>query len=216
MASPSASALFSSARSATTLPEMARTAPRSVKALSQAMAASGRSDWTASTDRSKLRRAKGMILRHAGYLPGGIPDVPIMMARKASSKEPSKKQLRAQKKFIADGGPMERWQAFRKANPGIGPKELSVMWKAQGLSTRKTPREPRRASHAGEAMRYLRLVEAAEKAKKPYKWHSSRSGPGAYSRHSHVKLGDLQFMGRPYGTMFEQDGVLHGSGRMYG
>jgi len=216
MSSPSA--MFSSARSGTTtVSERSRTpqtAPRTAR--SGMSAASRLSDWTSSTARSALRRAKGMVLRHTGYLPSGIPDLPRMMARKASGKAPSAKQLAARAKFAAPGGPMDRWQEFRQMHPGVGPKELSALWHASGLSTRENPPLPRRASHAGEALRYARLVDAAKKQKVPFVWHSSRTGPGAYSRHSHSRLSDLTFLGRPYGEQFMHEGALHGSGRVYG
>lgn len=186
-----------------------------VKNLAAALSAakSARSDWTGSTARSALRRAKGMVLRHTGYLPGGIPDIPRQIARKTSGKPPSAKQLAARAKFAEPGGPMDRWQEFRQMHPGVGPKELSALWHAAGLSTRENPPLPRRASHAGEALRYARLVDAAKKQKVPFVWHSSRVKPGVQA---HSRLSDLTFLGRPYGEQFMHEGALHGSGRVYG
>jgi hypothetical protein len=196
---------------------VSRKSPKSkstgVRKLASAFSLAAKSDWTSSTKRSALRRAPGMVMRHSGYLPGGIPDVPRMMARKASSADPTSKQLAARARFSAAGGPMERWQAFRQEHPGVGPKELSAMWKAAGMATGKA-RQPRRPMHSEEALRFARLVAAAKKAKSPYVWHSSRVKPGVQR---HARLRDLQFMGHPYGEAWtDADGVLHGSGHVRG
>lgn len=159
-----------------------------------------------------VRRAKLPGYRHrahAGYGPGGVPLQHIETRRFRRAGPPSQKQLDQRARF----------GAFMRGMKGRTKEEIAQA-RSQAFPN-AVPRGPRRETKGREFYRYSKLQRKAAKLGLQPMWHTSQGMSvarrmGANGKAYPGRAADMMIAGRPYGSQWVEDGVLHGSGRVYG
>ena len=156
--------------------------------------------------RDRRARQPGYIHhKHAGYDDLGMP-LPSIKTRRQRTSEPSQAQLDQRRRF----------GAFMREMRGRSREEIAAARLAR-FGPPRVPYQARRETKGREYLRYRRLQRMAQKQGVPFEWHSSRGmrvPRGANGQPGRAWRQEID--GHPYGTRWMQDGVLHGSGRVYG
>jgi hypothetical protein len=183
--------------------------------MDSATASMGSVPATSSSRGSRSSIASGMKYIHTGYDAAGFPLAPRLVARAPRMSGPPTPAQMAARARLASGQSTAAWRAFVAARPGQN-RDVTVMeWRA-------THPKRQHVSKGKEQYRYERLQRLSGALGLTPEWHSSRGHvvPRAVSARTGksypVPFSRSMLAGHPYGSVWREGSVLHGSGRVRG